>query len=161
MATTVRAAIRDRVHAMGWLVVLCMGALTYYGFSRGLADGMKVGESGNGTAVPQGNLIFASTEANQELLQRMQARDGLARDVVAGRLSLTAAAAEFQRLDQQSPTFDVQRFRRFAPGRTDSERYGRLVIAGVEALLADTPDRADILDRLHRELSAGHGDVRP
>lgn len=109
---------------------------------------------------PMGNLIIATSSADRELLERMEARCRFARTVLDGHLTLLEGAAGCRELDRRSPYFDRARFRRFAPGKTDEERYCRLVITGVEGLLVSTPDRGartvrSLNDELATRMRAG------
>lgn len=105
--------------------------------------------------------LAAETEglASQEIVTlRSGARDQIARDVIAGRLSLVQAASLFgalNRIPPQSPKLsilDLQVSRLRVQARTDDERLCRQVVECVGWELAEEPDRADAaLARLEAE----------
>jgi hypothetical protein len=76
---------------------------------------------------------------------RSQAKEVVAREVIAGRRSLLQAAALFRELDRLPPgPFDLARLDGAdaaapIPGRTDDERYCRHVLAWVRTILNDAP----------------------
>ena len=71
----------------------------------------------------------------------------------AGRLSLLEAAMRFRELGEAGPPFDWEGFRRLNPGRTDEERFCRLVLGCAPgALSGNEPSRRTLaLGRLERE----------
>jgi hypothetical protein len=90
------------------------------------------------------------------------AKSDLAAGVIAGRLTLLEAAAEFQALDMQNPDFHWRMFRAL-PGDSDGERYCRMVMRYAENLLLHQPSEAEaVLSRLEEELQTHlrqHGTV--
>jgi hypothetical protein len=80
--------------------------------------------------------------AREDVMDRIDARERVVRDVIGRRLSLAQAAARFQELDLASPTFNWKRFRADTPGATDEEKQCRAVIRRVCTTLAEDPGRA-------------------
>jgi hypothetical protein len=77
-------------------------------------------------------------------LQRLEGKQQVIADLIAGRLDLLEAAARFGRLEKGSPGEDEQLCRR--------------VIGWVDLALSDRPERAEALtERLERELAAHLG----
>ena len=71
-----------------------------------------------------------------------EAKHGVVRDLLAGRLTLPEAAARFRDLDREQPGFNWVAFRRTYPCDTDDERHCREVLAWVRcAERATQPDR--------------------
>jgi hypothetical protein len=99
-------------------------------------------------------LLFPAEHWQIELVQRTVARGRLADALLAGRLNLIEAAKGFRELDARSPTFDLESFQQHTPGRTDMEKYCRLVIMVVEGQLNSNDERArEVLGRLEKELN--------
>jgi hypothetical protein len=91
----------------------------------------------------------------QDVARRSGGRHRVVDDVIAGRLTLAAAAARFQELDEASATFNWDRFRAVAPGSSDGEKQCHAVIRHVENLLSNDPDRQRaVTGRLWAELRA-------
>jgi hypothetical protein len=86
------------------------------------------------------------------LIQKnLEAKDEVAREVIAGRMTLAEAAARFRTIDASRPPhlpvhLDV------VPGSSDEERICRQVIAYVENNLEGRPDRDAVLARLEADL---------
>jgi hypothetical protein len=90
-------------------------------------------------------------EEYRRTLERLQARQQVVADVIAGRLRLMEAAARFRDAQGACPT-------------EDDERLCRAVIGWVYLALSDRPERAEALSQeLERELLtvlSHHGAVR-
>ena len=86
---------------------------------------------------------------------KTQARERIAREVIAGRRSLVQGAACFRVLNQISADH-MPRLRAFYPGCSDEECLCLQVIARVEAILTvERPEQAEgIATRLRAELEA-------
>jgi hypothetical protein len=89
----------------------------------------------------------------RDVARRIVEKERLAADVIEGRLSLTAAAARYRDLNEQTPPFNWETFRRLYPGASDDERHCRAVIGYVREDLRHRPG-ADLAltDRLDTEL---------
>jgi len=111
---------------------MAMLALAGYGLCEG--DLTRRNPLAEHAAAADGTLLIPATDADRELLDRMEARSQMAQRVAAGELTLLEGAMACAAMDRQSPTFDLARFRRFAPGQTDDERYCRIVSASVAEL---------------------------
>jgi hypothetical protein len=91
---------------------------------------------------------------NKAVRECLDGRARVARDVVAGRLTLLEAAGRFRALCQAVPDFQMDLFREFHPGASDEERFCRAVINTVEGVLWDKPDMArEMVRRLKAELA--------
>jgi hypothetical protein len=92
----------------------------------------------------------------------MALKDEVTEDVVAGRLTLVEAAAQFRTLDACAP----EEYRRgwvvLARGVPDEERYCRQVVDYAEQALRDRADGPAVLAGLKRQLeeALAHGDLR-
>ena len=83
-----------------------------------------------------------------------EAKHGVVRDLLAGRLTLPEAAARFRDLDREQPGFNWVAFRRAYPCDTDDERHCREVLAwarragpATSPVAARSADRATQPDR--------------
>jgi hypothetical protein len=76
------------------------------------------------------------------LLRRIAQRRRVTQDLIAGRLTLLEATAEFRRLRRMTPDF-LDRFHSLYPGATEEERVCRGLIAWVRAELIVQPDQAE------------------
>jgi hypothetical protein len=84
---------------------------------------------------------------------RQQRKRQLARQVLAGQLSLLEAAAQFRALNDQPPALDGEVYRYAYPGRNVAERHCREVPRIVEQTLTDEGIASPaVLDRLRDEL---------
>jgi hypothetical protein len=63
-------------------------------------------------------------------------------DVINHRLTLKEAAERFRDLDERTPNFEMDLFRRAHEGESDEERYYRAVIEGVRIELLNKPEQA-------------------
>jgi hypothetical protein len=94
------------------------------------------------------------------VLSRNEAKQQVAGEVVAGRLSLAEAVARYRALNDESPYYRAQAAR-FHPAMSQEERLCREVIGYAEAALRGQPGRAErVLSRLERDLRdhlAGQG----
>jgi hypothetical protein len=92
-------------------------------------------------------------EAMRLIVRREEAKMGVVRDLLAGRLTLRQAAALFRDLDQGPPAFNWEEFRRAYPCDTDEERHCREVIDCVRGVLpANSPESEAIARRFEAEL---------
>jgi hypothetical protein len=100
----------------------------------------------------------ASSPAAEEVagvIRRIDAKEELGREVVAGRLALVDAAARFRELDEQPPKFHYEEFRDSHPGMTDDECRCREVILFLRSMLAARGERdSPVVSRLEEELQA-------
>jgi hypothetical protein len=98
-------------------------------------------------------------ESGQALQSRIQAKERIALDLAAGRLSLPQAASRFGALSEVTPNFWYS-ISKFHPSATRDERLCRYLIDWTESLLEDTdPSQvqavgrrltADLNERLRR-----------
>jgi hypothetical protein len=101
----------------------------------------------------------AASERAEELAQKsrvalgqMQAKDAIARDLIAGRLSLAEATRLF--LEMPRTTEFVRRYvRECFPGATAEEGMSRYVIQWACDMLPQQPDREVLCRRLEAELA--------
>jgi hypothetical protein len=101
-------------------------------------------------------------EALQAVQLRRALKDEVTEDVVAGRLTLVEAAAQFRRLDADASEGYRRGWRLLAEGDSDEERYYRQVLTYAELALRDRADAADVLAGLNRQLeeALARGDLR-
>jgi hypothetical protein len=97
-------------------------------------------------------------EAQQKILGfqlRLRRKERVAREVLAGRLTLLEAAALFRALDHGPPEFHWDYFRTRWPGDTDEERHAHEVIDCVylTACPGDHCQAAEVRDQLRVELA--------
>jgi hypothetical protein len=83
---------------------------------------------------------------------RMEAKVQIIQDLIAGRLTLLAAAARFRDLNSRPPHFHWGRFRMAYAGATDDEKHCNEVLAAVEACRGGRDSADPLVDRLRREL---------
>jgi hypothetical protein len=104
------------------------------------------GEKGTAVALP----VPGKRDEHRQALQRVEGKQQVIADLIAGRLDLLEAAARFAHLQ---PGFS-----------DDGERLCRSVIGWAYLALSDRPERAEALtERLEQELAAHlerHGVVR-
>jgi hypothetical protein len=81
----------------------------------------------------------ALAEANERVLERLDAKRRLAHAVLAGRMPLAEAAARFGALNRGADGYNWGAYRAYFPGRTDDECHCLEVLAIVEAEAADDP----------------------
>jgi hypothetical protein len=91
--------------------------------------------------------------------ERIEFSRQVARELIAQRLTLWAAAAQLQNLDQCSAPlyqeFYASVFPQLYPGQSESERYCRRAMALVDSELVLKPaQRSAVLGRLHQELKS-------
>jgi hypothetical protein len=86
--------------------------------------------------------------------RRLEEKERLVQELLAGQLTLLEAAAYFRALDQAPPEFYWEAFRAAHAGDSDEERHCNEVITFVEAALGETDrGKADgICERLRAEL---------
>jgi hypothetical protein len=95
------------------------------------------------------------TEQAQGGVARLWAKERVAEEVIAGRLTLRQAAARYRHLARAHPGFFWKQYREAYPGPTDWERHCQEVLALVRHRLRDRPDQARaVLDRLGAEWPA-------
>jgi hypothetical protein len=93
------------------------------------------------------------SEQSKQVLRSCERKSQLAADVIAERLSLQEAAAQFRELAQTAPASHLKGLHLIFPGCSDEECFCREVIACVEAQFFDRPDKASgLIARLSREL---------
>jgi hypothetical protein len=81
----------------------------------------------------------------KDLLALTEAKQRVAREVIAGRLSLRDAASRFRTICLSSPAFHMDVFKRRFQGHSEEERYTRALIAEAEYLLATQPEQARVI----------------
>jgi hypothetical protein len=102
-------------------------------------------------------------EQLQAVHERSAAKDEVAEDVAAGRLTLLEGAARFRDLDASASEGYRRGWRQLVKGASDEERYCRQVLSYLEAVLRDRPAasaaiRARLETELRRRLE--HGELR-
>jgi hypothetical protein len=101
-------------------------------------------------------------EELQAVQLRRALKDEAAEDVVAGRLTLVEAAAQFRRLDADASEGYRRAWVVMARGVPDEERYCRQVLDYAEVELRDRTDGPAVLAGLNRQLeeALAGGDLR-
>jgi hypothetical protein len=84
--------------------------------------------------------------------RRLETKQGILEELVAGRITLLQAGARFQALDRANPDFAWAMFRRFYQGNTDAERHCQQVIAHIGSVVTDTSMAAAVRERLEEDL---------
>jgi hypothetical protein len=85
-------------------------------------------------------------------------RQFIARELIAGRLTLHEAIDRFRILSQNNPDYSWTLFQAAHPGATDDERLGHQVISYVKSELSDHPElAAEIVARLEGQLYTTEG----
>jgi hypothetical protein len=85
---------------------------------------------------------------------KKEVRKRVAREVIAGRLSLAQGAARLRDISLADPGFQLGFFRMLCPGATDEERYCRGVITWARMSLPAEPERARAAaDKMEAELT--------
>ena len=88
-----------------------------------------------------------------DAFRRSERRQALARELLAGRLTLREAAARSRALAEADPDFRWYVFRQTYAGASDAERHCRHMIAAVAEALRDRPaEAAEVVARLEAEL---------
>ena len=91
--------------------------------------------------------------------RRAYAHSRIARDLIAGRLTLLEAAEHFRDLNHGAPPIDWTVWRERFNGSTDDERHCRQVIQAVDLELRDDREQgAAVVGRLKAELRARAAD---
>jgi hypothetical protein len=111
-----------------------------------------------------GQAAESDRRIDEEILatqMRMDRREEVTEDVVAGRLTLVEAAAWFRRLDADAAEAYRRGWRRVTEGGSDEERYCRQVLNYAELALRGRADAADVLAGLNRQLEEAPGPRRP
>jgi hypothetical protein len=126
---------------LGWV---CYGAPDFWNLSE------------HSRRLEEGKELEYDLDVRQKALYEcVLGKDRVAREVIAGRLSLQEAAEQFRYLSLSRPDFNLERFRKTYAGATDTERHCRSVLYWVQALLKDQPEKEQqIVVRLERELTS-------
>jgi len=134
--------------AAGFLLVVALAATyavsRYTDFVPGLRDSHAQLE----------NAFHKSAEldaAQETLFGCMQAKEDIARNLLAGRLSAAEAFARFQVVDEARPLWLVNDLHGLA-GASLEERYVTCLLVYVADLLQDQPNREERLAQLTAEL---------
>ena len=142
-----------------WSLVLCaalyltIAAAGYYMANpeAALAVGL-----GNVLDVQAGGAALDQQEDVSGIVNALSASAGakraLAREVIAGRLSLQEAAARCRAVSVANPYFNESAFRVIYAGDSEEERWCRCVICFVGGELRGKPERAAVTARLEAEL---------
>jgi hypothetical protein len=109
--------------------------------------------------------IFARKEQlkkfDEDLNHLREAKQQVAKEVIAGRRSLAEAIDEFRKLDQPGISASYQELTLKGLRMSEVEWRGRKVIAFARRVLADRPDEvAAVADRLEKELQKLLADQR-
>ena len=106
--------------------------------------------------------IEEDTAAGEEIdsaaaatMRRIAIKDEIVRDLIDGDIDLLRAAAQFRNLNAAYPEY-LEVLHLQYPGRTDGECTCRNVIAYTAVVVAERPDRAEILKRLEAEYKRFH-----
>jgi hypothetical protein len=114
------------------------------------ADDPRAGKEAH--PVPFWSLNYIPPDPDFAALQRnMEAKDAVAEEVIAGRMTLAEAADRFRVINAARPShlpFHLDAF----PGGGDEERNCRHVIRFVDSSLMGRPDREAVVARLESEL---------
>ena len=87
------------------------------------------------------------------VVRRRALKQAVVEELLAGRITLRAAAARFRAINEAAAAFPWDEFRRAYPGSTDEERHCREVIAQMKVLRWDRPgEMAEVVARLEAEL---------
>jgi hypothetical protein len=90
---------------------------------------------------------------DRQIVDNLEGKQKIVRDLLDERLTLRQAAARFQELNEACPAYDWERFRENFPGRTYEERHCRQVLTAVRPYLdSDRSAARDRLARLETEL---------
>lgn len=95
---------------------------------------------------------------DQTVLRRMQVKETIAAELIAGRVTLLEATAQFESLHS-----DDRRFREllelYYPGDSSEERMCRCVIAfaRMRVRVVGSSQESELVDKLERELAAAKG----
>jgi hypothetical protein len=106
-------------------------------------------------ALERGRWLDEEVQVRVEVcMWRIQHKYQIAREVLAGRVSLVEAAVQFRALNEQAPTIEWESYRSSHPGRNDAERHCHEVFRFAQQIVADEQTPSDsVLDRLRDELS--------
>ncbi len=90
---------------------------------------------------------------DRQIVDNLEAKQKVVRELLDERLTLRQAAARFQKLNEACPAYDWERFCQTFPGRTDEERHCRQVFVAVRPYLESNDSASrDRLARLETEL---------
>ncbi len=146
----------------GWLVaaVLALGAVICFCLTHPSDDSRPAAaDLDSGGARTEGSAL---EERWQDLTQRVARRQRFCRELIAGRLTLREAAAQFQQLDAASKTFNWAHFRARVPGATDEEKQCHVAIEQVRSLLGGDPEQERaVTRRLEAELQVLYAGAPP
>jgi hypothetical protein len=89
---------------------------------------------------------------SEEVRRRIEIKESLIAELIAGRRSLTEVSARFLELNRERPDY-MESIRSTYPGNTDEERSVSNVLSYVEAELAgdDSPRAAEVMTRIMAE----------
>jgi hypothetical protein len=119
------------------------------------------GSAGDADAHAQPNV--EAVDVCRKAMQRAVEKQGLAAEVVEGRLSLVGAAARYRDLNAGEPAFNWQALRTTYPGCPDDELHCREVLSFVRIELQHRPEADPALaEHLEAELHdlLGRGNFR-
>jgi hypothetical protein len=145
----------------GIVIVVCFG-LTFLDTQKHTATGTTVEDSSNQEFSGERDRSRRLDQQAKMVEERIESSRKIARELIAGRLTLWVAAAQLQSLDQSlAPLFQefyASVFPQIYPGQSESERYCRRAMALVESELVLKPvERSAVLKRLHQELKSNLG----
>ena len=90
---------------------------------------------------------------DRQVVDNLEGKQKVVRQLLDGRLTLREAAARFQELNEACSVYDWERFRETFPGRTDEERHCRQVLVAVRPYLDSSVSASrELLARLETEL---------
>jgi hypothetical protein len=126
---------------------------------------LLLGWAHTGEGVPEDSPVRARDGLLDLGLAQARARDqlkaGLEADVAAGRLTLREAARRLSAYLDTEPKLEGMPAGRdcaaLHPGDTQAERCARWLLRGVRGLLSSSPEAAERLARLERELIEAYG----
>jgi hypothetical protein len=154
-----------RISRGGLLViaaVLLAGGLLLSVLQRRNAES---GGPAKGTVAHEHRRAESLEQQMQAALARVSKRKDIVRQLLAGQVTLVAAARSFRALDLEAESFSWEAFRRTYPGDTDEERHCREVIDWVAGELkeADPCWALSVLCQVERELEEAlrRGAFRP
>ena len=140
-----------------WMLLLGAGLPATWSVCTGWIPGgtptwRELGEYGD--TLRRGRQLDDELQALLRVVEwRHQSRRQIARQVLAGQLSLSEAAARFRALNEQPPAIAEEAYRCYYPGRTDIEHSYHEVVRFVELTLADEGISSNaVVDRLRKEL---------
>ena len=85
---------------------------------------------------------------DRAFMENIEGKKRVIDQVLAERLSLQEAAAQFHALNLLCPEYDWERFRKIFPGRDDEERHCRQVLCSLRLEIRSRPAAYELLARL-------------